>query len=54
MIELKYVESLEEFRLGSPHILQFAMTIERATGLVEAIRQATAAPPIRQMADIRS
>jgi hypothetical protein len=49
MVELEYVESLEEWRRGSPHMLQLAMTIERATGLIEAIQQAIAATPSRQV-----
>jgi hypothetical protein len=49
MVELEYVETLEEFRRGSQHVLQLAMTIERATGLIEALQQAIAATPSRQI-----
>ena len=49
MVELEYVESLEEFRRGPQHVLQLAMTIERATELIEAIQQAIAAAPSRQI-----
>ena len=50
MVEFEYVESLEELRRGSPHVLQLAMTIERATDLIEALRQAIAAAPSGQIA----
>ena len=49
MVELEYVETLEEFRHGSQHVLQLAMTIERATGLIEALQQAIAATPSREI-----
>jgi hypothetical protein len=49
MVELEYVETLEELRRGSQHVLQLAMTIERATGLIEALQQAITAAPSRQM-----
>jgi hypothetical protein len=49
MVELEYVETLDEFRSGSLHVLQLAMTVERATGLIEALQQAITAAPSRQM-----
>jgi hypothetical protein len=49
MVELEYVETLEELRRGSQHVLQLAMTIERATGLIEALQQAITAAPSRQI-----
>ena len=49
MVELEYVETLEEFRRGPQHVLQLAMTIERAAELIEAIQQAIAATPSRQI-----
>jgi len=52
MVELEYVETLEEFRRGPRHVLQLAMTIERATELIEALQQAIAATPSRQITAI--
>ena len=49
MVELEYVETLEEFRRGSQHVLQLAMTVERATGLIDALQQAITAAPSRQV-----
>ena len=49
MVELEYVESLEEFRRGPQHVLQLAMTIERAAELIEALQQAITATPSRQI-----
>lgn len=54
MVELQYVETLGQLQSGSPHILQLAMTMDRATGLAEAIRQAAAAPYVRPYSAFRS
>jgi hypothetical protein len=40
MVELEYVETLEEFRRGHNHLLQLGMTIERAAELIEALQYA--------------
>ena len=49
MVELEYVETLEEFRRGPQHVLQLAMTIERAAELIESLQQAITATPSRQI-----
>jgi hypothetical protein len=49
MVELEYVESLEEYRRGPQHVLQLAMTIERAAELIKTVQQAMAATPSRQI-----
>jgi hypothetical protein len=49
MVEVEYVHSIEELRHGSPRVVQLAMTIERATGLVEGIQRAIATMPGRHI-----